>query len=274
MTTVCLNGELPEDTPVRCDNCDWTGTSKDLNEWISDIQERIYPGEIVPAGECPECGACAHVVKALDDSIVEAKAMRLLHSLIADIEAMRDEDDPNWFGWFSESETDIARGGGTLAKIEWPNLAILTDEAKALFEEAKDRQENPNIYYAALYDVGDKDRADEQYYGWFASVEEAIERWHNAFDGYETPIRLQAIAQIVRWFDVEQPARIPPEHSPRKVHVRIHEWRGLIEEVDVTTDPATIEKWTAEAKAREEHVDDQIYVFEVEPHKVIKGDQR
>ena len=50
---------------VACQNCSWRGRLDQLGcqfEDIPDLKERIAPGEIVPAGECPQCGALAHLV--------------------------------------------------------------------------------------------------------------------------------------------------------------------------------------------------------------------
>jgi len=42
---------------VRCPNteCNWTGEVQDCSP-IDDIWERVEPGEIFPAGQCPNCG--------------------------------------------------------------------------------------------------------------------------------------------------------------------------------------------------------------------------
>jgi predicted RNA-binding Zn-ribbon protein involved in translation (DUF1610 family) len=40
-----------------CDDCGWTGDT--LNE-VSRVHERVDPGEKMPEGECPECGALQH----------------------------------------------------------------------------------------------------------------------------------------------------------------------------------------------------------------------
>lgn len=41
----------------RCQNCDWmTKDINDVSEMV-DMHERLSPGDIVPDGECPECGA-------------------------------------------------------------------------------------------------------------------------------------------------------------------------------------------------------------------------
>ncbi len=50
------------DDPVRCDNCDWTGKERDLNDSI-DLGERMLAGggvAMVPAGDCPECQCFAY----------------------------------------------------------------------------------------------------------------------------------------------------------------------------------------------------------------------
>lgn len=56
-----VNTNTPQQAVVECDNCRWSGTSGDL-EPISDLANRIEAGEIVPAGECPDCGCFAHLV--------------------------------------------------------------------------------------------------------------------------------------------------------------------------------------------------------------------
>lgn len=47
---------------AQCANCDWTGKLKELDA-VSDIEQRLCPGEEVPAGQCPECGALAYIVR-------------------------------------------------------------------------------------------------------------------------------------------------------------------------------------------------------------------
>jgi hypothetical protein len=46
---------------VKCENCSWRGDLADTNE-IDDFWERVNAGEIMPAGQCPECGALCHNV--------------------------------------------------------------------------------------------------------------------------------------------------------------------------------------------------------------------
>lgn len=54
--------ESHDNLPVACNNCVWKGRMQDVNP-IRDLDDRISPGEIVPAGECPQCGALASLVK-------------------------------------------------------------------------------------------------------------------------------------------------------------------------------------------------------------------
>ena len=53
-------GNYDEMSRVSCQCCDWTGRLDDLGE-IKRLHERVAPGEVMPAGECPECGALAHL---------------------------------------------------------------------------------------------------------------------------------------------------------------------------------------------------------------------
>jgi hypothetical protein len=61
-------------TKVTCDNCEWTGDEESLGEEDEDgelygrtlhqihhLADRLDPGGVVPAGECPECGALAYL---------------------------------------------------------------------------------------------------------------------------------------------------------------------------------------------------------------------
>jgi uncharacterized Zn finger protein (UPF0148 family) len=65
------------DVPCQCENCDWTGTASELKP-IADLEQRVAAGEIMPAGECPECGALAHYK---DEEAPEWSAQRQLHEL-------------------------------------------------------------------------------------------------------------------------------------------------------------------------------------------------
>lgn len=51
------------DLLCECQHCLWTGPEADIETpyfWIDDLSQRVFPNEVVPAGECPECGCLAH----------------------------------------------------------------------------------------------------------------------------------------------------------------------------------------------------------------------
>lgn len=60
--TECYIEVEDETASVSCDNCDWVGAQPEC-EMISDIQERISAGGVVPAGQCPVCGALTFLDK-------------------------------------------------------------------------------------------------------------------------------------------------------------------------------------------------------------------
>lgn len=70
--------QVEDDTAkCECGNCDWIGPAGDL-EMINDIQERLTPGSIVPAGQCPECGALAYLTnEAAPDYTEQAELAKL-----------------------------------------------------------------------------------------------------------------------------------------------------------------------------------------------------
>ena len=49
---------MTDSTRCACDNCEWTGTIEE-DEELRDFWSRVQPGDTVPAGDCPECGAFA-----------------------------------------------------------------------------------------------------------------------------------------------------------------------------------------------------------------------
>lgn len=52
------------DTRCECQNCDWTGPASELEPLEeAGIFEIVSPGEIMPHGRCPQCGAVAHEVE-------------------------------------------------------------------------------------------------------------------------------------------------------------------------------------------------------------------
>ncbi len=51
-----------DDRLCECGNCDWTGYESEIDEEIVDFWSRVSPGETMPMGDCPECGALCHLV--------------------------------------------------------------------------------------------------------------------------------------------------------------------------------------------------------------------
>ncbi len=68
--TACIERVIEEfkDTPdlplFECQNCDEKFTEGELINPIPDIGQRVAPGEPMPAGECPKCGALCHEVES------------------------------------------------------------------------------------------------------------------------------------------------------------------------------------------------------------------
>jgi hypothetical protein len=50
------------DTKSRCQDCGECFVNDELNE-IKDIFQRVAPGEPMPSGECPQCGALCQPVE-------------------------------------------------------------------------------------------------------------------------------------------------------------------------------------------------------------------
>lgn len=72
-------------THSACQNCEWRGPDTDLRE-VKDLTQRVDPGEPMPSGECPECGAlCQPISVRLEYLRGELRAERIsmgeLHEL-------------------------------------------------------------------------------------------------------------------------------------------------------------------------------------------------
>lgn len=53
-----LDVPIPSGRRVECADCEWEGRESQTAP-IKDIFQRVEPGEPMPAGECPDCGALA-----------------------------------------------------------------------------------------------------------------------------------------------------------------------------------------------------------------------
>ena len=71
--------------PIHCDNCEWTGGEDDV-DYIADGMERLggTGGGIclLPAGECPECGALAYYDDQVPAWEVAKASPKLLAALV------------------------------------------------------------------------------------------------------------------------------------------------------------------------------------------------
>ena len=79
-----LHTHLEGDKPVSCDGCAWTGVAEQLRP-IDRLAERIHPGEVVPAGECPKCGALAHL-----QGLARPELLEVLENMAYHIQNMLD----------------------------------------------------------------------------------------------------------------------------------------------------------------------------------------
>lgn len=43
-------------TPYKCEECGWVGSIEEMDA-IDHLHERVFAGELLPAGQCPDCGA-------------------------------------------------------------------------------------------------------------------------------------------------------------------------------------------------------------------------
>lgn len=65
----------PDDSRAVCNQCgEEYGTDELLP--VDNLLERVYAGEEMPAGECPDCGACCYLIRELRTFEVDAQAMR------------------------------------------------------------------------------------------------------------------------------------------------------------------------------------------------------
>lgn len=71
-----------EDARATCGDCGWKGDADDC-EIISDAHERLDVGGVVPAGECPDCGALAYLDEPARHYLVDAMSATDLDDALA-----------------------------------------------------------------------------------------------------------------------------------------------------------------------------------------------
>ena len=64
---------------ATCQSCSWTGPVEDTKE-LRDVRDRVLPGDVMPAGECPEegCGGAAMLDQPKDSADRLRTAMETL----------------------------------------------------------------------------------------------------------------------------------------------------------------------------------------------------
>ena len=55
----------------QCGNCDSIWTCDELNK-TKDLNQRLTPGDLVPSGECPDCGALCYLLSEIDEDALTA----------------------------------------------------------------------------------------------------------------------------------------------------------------------------------------------------------
>jgi hypothetical protein len=61
MSNVSFAYNVEDSALCKCDDCGHVCPVSALDD-ICDVQERLDPGGVVPAGQCPECGALSYLV--------------------------------------------------------------------------------------------------------------------------------------------------------------------------------------------------------------------
>lgn len=105
---------LASDLNARCacDDCGWKGTAGDLG-MMPDFEDRVCAGEIVPAGQCPECHVLVHLVKRPDGGAVDDITARVMAEAL---DAMLDA--------YAPRREETIRNGGRKALHSAVKLAI------------------------------------------------------------------------------------------------------------------------------------------------------
>ena len=89
---------------ATCNNCSANWQTHELRP-IEDVLERTAPGEMVPSGECPDCGALCHLVQTPKRIVVNIHGglVQNVYSDAADVEVVIVD-------WDEEGVTDESDG--------------------------------------------------------------------------------------------------------------------------------------------------------------------
>ena len=93
---------------VYCQNCDWHGDDAKCLPVVR-VFERVLPGEVMPYGECPECGAVCHDAEA-GAKTAGVELLEALKDAVREISALQ-EYGHREFGdeWWQMSDKKFAR---------------------------------------------------------------------------------------------------------------------------------------------------------------------
>lgn len=78
--------------PCRCDNCGATTASDDL-DMVTDLEERVSPGYLCPAGQCPHCGSLAYYADGSIPPYTAQLELSRLREALSNIVASSDAND-------------------------------------------------------------------------------------------------------------------------------------------------------------------------------------
>jgi hypothetical protein len=62
MAVLRLHEQLPPRQICECGKCNWVGLAPDLKP-VRRVEKRLWPGDPVPAGECPQCKSLAYLAR-------------------------------------------------------------------------------------------------------------------------------------------------------------------------------------------------------------------
>lgn len=89
----------------ECGNCGWTGSEEQLGCVLADVPhlaERLDPGQTVPSGECPKCGALAYPVEHKELEIV----VNVSGGLVTDVYSTSPKIEVHVMDWDAAEEDD------------------------------------------------------------------------------------------------------------------------------------------------------------------------
>ena len=114
--------------------CGWKGPARDLGCQIAQVEdffERVAPGEIVPVGECPECGALAHLLGNNETLRTLAQEMVLIAAQLTDNDANK------MFALLAHKFSEL--GTGRVQRWRWSTSKELLNAAMSPAPSDRDR---------------------------------------------------------------------------------------------------------------------------------------